>query len=82
MEAGPGWSATRLRPYVETVAEAFGPDRILFGSDYPAQHPIATFGAWTAAIIEIMSDHSADEIDRYFYRNALRTYRIAEPTGR
>jgi L-fuconolactonase len=79
MEAGPGWSVAQVRPYVEAVADAFGPDRILFGSDYPAQHPIGTFGSWTAAIVEIMADRPADEIDRYFYRNALHTYRIAEP---
>jgi L-fuconolactonase len=78
MEAGPGWSVAQIRPYVEAVAGAFGPDRILFGSDYPAQHPVGTFASWTAAIVEIMADRPADEIDRYFYRNALSTYRITE----
>jgi L-fuconolactonase len=77
MEAGEGWTVGQIRPYVEAVADAFGPDRVLFGSDYPAQHPIATFGSWTAAIVEIMGDRSPEEIDRYFYTNAVRTYRVA-----
>jgi L-fuconolactonase len=81
MEAGPGWSVAQVRPYVEAAADAFGPDRILFGSDYPAQHPIGTFASWATAIVEIMADRPADEIDRYFHRNALRTYRIAEPVA-
>jgi len=32
----------------------------------------------TNAIIEIMGQRSSDEVDRFFYTNVLRTYRIAE----
>lgn len=76
VEAGEGWTVDMLRPYVEQVAEAFGPKRILYGSDYPAQLPVGTFETWTAAIIAIMAECSPEEIDDYFYANAARTYRV------
>src|SRR6185437_5584507 len=34
-EAGADWSLERIRPFVEFVARAFGPDRLVFGSDWP-----------------------------------------------
>ena len=30
-----GWSAEDLRPFVEVAVRAFGPDRLMFGSDWP-----------------------------------------------
>ena len=30
-----GWSADDLRPFVEVAVEAFGPGRLMFGSDWP-----------------------------------------------
>jgi L-fuconolactonase len=30
-----GWSATDLRPFVEVAIDCFGPDRLMFGSDWP-----------------------------------------------
>ena len=34
-EAGTDWSINRIRPFVEFVANTFGPDRLVFGSDWP-----------------------------------------------
>src|SRR5262245_14271412 len=34
-EDGPEWSIDRLRPYVDHLLETFGPDRMIFGSDWP-----------------------------------------------
>ena len=34
-EAGEGWTVDSLLPYVRTVVEIFGPDRLMFGSDWP-----------------------------------------------
>ncbi|MFC0810345.1 amidohydrolase family protein, partial [Ensifer sp. P24N7] len=43
-EAGPDWSAERIRPFVEPVARAFGPERLVFGSDWPVCTLAATYG--------------------------------------
>jgi L-fuconolactonase len=76
MEAGRDWTVETVRRFVLEVADAFGPDRILFGSDWPAQHPNGTFASWTKAAVEIMAGLSGDERDRFFYRNAAAAYGI------
>ncbi|WP_030904336.1 amidohydrolase family protein [Streptomyces sp. NRRL F-5126] len=38
------WSTGDLRPYADTVIEAFGPDRLMFGSDWPVCTLAATYG--------------------------------------
>jgi L-fuconolactonase len=34
-EGGPQWTAADLRPFVQHAIEAFGPERLMFGSDWP-----------------------------------------------
>ncbi|MFC0849258.1 amidohydrolase family protein [Streptomyces noboritoensis] len=43
-EAGPGWSTAGLRPYADTVLEAFGPGRLMYGSDWPVCLLAASYG--------------------------------------
>jgi len=44
-EADPGsWTADDLRPYTETALDAFGPDRLMWGSDWPVCRLAATYG--------------------------------------
>ena len=39
------WTVDDLRPYAETVLDAFGPDRVMFGSDWPVCLLAATYDA-------------------------------------
>lgn len=34
-EARPNWSSADLRPYVQHLLHHFGPDRLIWGSDWP-----------------------------------------------
>ena len=73
----PGWTADTLRPYVEHMIEAFGWDRVLWGSD----HPVATVTGgtltdWVNATREIVAGASQDEQARLFHRNAERIYKV------
>ncbi|MDX2683468.1 amidohydrolase family protein [Streptomyces sp. NY05-11A] len=44
-EADPAsWSVHDLRPYAHTALEAFGPARLMFGSDWPVCTPTASYG--------------------------------------
>ncbi|MGW1777536.1 amidohydrolase family protein [Streptomyces sp. NPDC002143] len=44
-EADPeSWTVDDLRPYADTVLAAFGPDRLMFGSDWPVCTPLASYG--------------------------------------
>lgn len=80
-EAAPGWSAADLRPYMETVVEAFGVDRVMYGSDWP----VCLLGATDYATVhDVAADYvrtlgSAAEA-AIFGANARRFYKLPLPT--
>ncbi|MEM7709827.1 MAG: amidohydrolase family protein [Pseudomonadota bacterium] len=45
-EAEPDWSVETLRPYAEHVLDAFGPTRVMWGSDWPVCRLRAEYGVW------------------------------------
>jgi len=72
-------SADGLRPYYETVLAAFGPDRLMFGSDWPVSTLAATYRQVCDVYRELTADLSAAEQDAIFERTARRVYRLREP---
>lgn len=45
-EAGPDWTPDDLRPYAEHVLAVFGPDRVMWGSDWPVCRLRAEYTRW------------------------------------
>jgi L-fucono-1,5-lactonase len=45
-EAGPGWSTTTLRPVAEILLESFGPERLMWGSDWPVLNEAGDYAGW------------------------------------
>jgi L-fuconolactonase len=45
-EAGTNWHPRDLAPYVHHIANAFGPDRLLFGSDWPVLNLASDYQSW------------------------------------
>jgi len=76
----PTWSETGLDRYIETLLETFGPDRVLFGSNFPVDR--RTISYWRLVVMTRSATRhlSADERDRFFYRNALRVYQPSGPS--
>ena len=71
-EADPAsWTADDLRPYAGTVLEAFGPDRLMFGSDWP----VCTLAAPYGEVLDTMAG-LVDPSDRtrIFETTAVRVY--------
>jgi L-fuconolactonase len=48
-EANPDWTVADLTPYVDHVFRAFGPDRVMWGSDWPVVRLRCEYGDWRAA---------------------------------
>ncbi|MGW0914509.1 amidohydrolase family protein [Streptomyces sp. NPDC002784] len=68
-EADPAsWTVDDLRPYADTVLDAFGPHRLMFGSDWPVSTPLASYGEVLALTRELAD---GDEI---FGVTARRVY--------
>jgi L-fuconolactonase len=70
------WDSTLLRPYFDTVLDAFGPNRLLFGSDWPVIRLAAEYRAFLKAIQEFISPLSHSEQAGIMGINASRIYRL------
>jgi predicted TIM-barrel fold metal-dependent hydrolase len=75
-EVDPGWSMDGYAGYARTLLDSFGADRVLFGSNFPVDRRTISYPALVAATLAVTSELTADERDRLFYRNTVRTYRI------
>ncbi len=71
------WKPADLRPYVDTALEAFGPQRCMFGSDWPVCELAATYAEVHGALREIVGQLGSDELDMIFGGTASRFYRLA-----
>ncbi|MBQ2262755.1 MAG: amidohydrolase family protein [Loktanella sp.] len=60
-EAGRGWSAESLRPVVDHVLATFGPERVMWGSDWPVLNLAGDYDAWVAASDQLFLGLSAPE---------------------
>jgi len=74
--------ASDLRPYYETVLAAFGPDRLMFGSDWPVSTLAATYGQVCDLYRELTAQLSTAEQEAIFDRTARRVYRLRGPEPR
>lgn len=72
----PGWSVESIRPYVLGAIEAFGVDRIVFGSNWPVDRLFSSYGDVVNAYAAIIAGFSPDEQRALFSGNAERIFRI------
>jgi L-fuconolactonase len=81
-EAGEKWSVSAIAPYVLEAVNAFGFDRIMFGSDFPVQNLVGSFTVWFDMVSSILGGASQEELRRFFCDNARRVYRISAMPAR
>jgi L-fuconolactonase len=75
-EASKDWTVHDLRPYVDTVLDAFGPERLMFGSDWPVCLLHASYAQVVAATEELLDGLSETEQDAVWGDTAARVYGI------
>lgn len=75
-EADRTWTVGSLRPYAEVVLEAFGPARVMFGSDWPVCLLAATYAQVAEAAGELVRELSPTEQAEIFGGTAVRAYRL------
>lgn len=68
--------ADRVAPLVEHTTDVFGPDRLVFGSNYPMDKSIATYGAVVGALADLLAPGGPDLLRKVFRDNARAVYRI------
>ena len=72
-----GWTTEHLAPIVNHCLDEFGPDRVMFGGDWPVCLLGARYGEWVNALNEIVSNRPEEERQKLFHRNGTRTYQLA-----
>ena len=75
----PHWSLADLRPYFDVVLEAFGPERVLFGSDWPVCLVACGYARWMEIVQELIAPLSSGERAAILGDNARRVYRLRDP---
>ncbi len=73
--AKPGaWSADDLAPIVNHTMDVFGPERVMFGGDWPVCTLAATYKQWVEALKTIVKDRKLEEQKKLFAENAIKFY--------
>jgi L-fuconolactonase len=73
-EDGPNWSVDRLRRYVDHLLECFGPERMVWGSDWPVATLRARYGDWIAACDTLLAALPERDRRKIFHDNAVDFY--------
>lgn len=71
------WQPADLKPFVHHVLAAFGPDRLMFGGDWPVAKLAGSYVRWLDTARELVSHLPAPAQDAIFRVTALRAYRLS-----
>lgn len=74
------WTTDTFRPYVDVVLDAFGPSRMMFGSDWPVCLLAGSYTDVTELAEALVSQLSADEQAEFFAGTAMRSYVMPQLT--
>jgi L-fuconolactonase len=81
-EAAPGWDDATLAPWVTHLLAAFGPERLMWGSDWPVLNLNGDYERWHASAQRLLAALSDEESIAVFGGNAAAFYRLpANPAG-
>ena len=75
------WKAADFTPYLDVVFESFGPDRLVFGSDWPVCLLAASYRQVKGIIEHYLQNSSAQDRERIFGGNAVRFYGLKVSHG-
>ena len=77
-EASPSQTYDDLAPYLDHLLNAFGPERLMWGSDWPVLNLAGDYAGWHAASAAWLSRLSAEERAGIEGLNAARFYKLGE----
>ena len=72
-----GWKKEDFTPYLDVVVEAFGTNRIMYGSDWPVCNVAASYGDMMNIVRDYFSSYSKEQQQAFFGENARGFYNLA-----
>lgn len=76
------WREEALKPYFEVVLEAFGPKRLMFGSDWPVCLLAGDYQSWFKAACSLIAPLSPDEQLQILGKTASQVYTLSQKPQR
>jgi predicted TIM-barrel fold metal-dependent hydrolase len=76
MESGK-WSADDLAAPINFCMDTFGPDRVVFGSDWPVCNLGSAYREWVEALKQVVKDRPLEDQKKLFSENAIKCYRLS-----
>lgn len=73
------WTPEALKPYMDVAVEAFGPQRLMAGSDWPVCLVACSYERWWQVLRAYFSSFSQQEREKIFGQNAVEVYDLAGP---
>ncbi|UOR03536.1 amidohydrolase family protein [Hymenobacter aerilatus] len=70
------WQPQDFHPYLDVVFEAFGPERLLFGSDWPVCNVAGGYARMVELVEDYLRTFSAAEQAQFWGENATAFYRL------
>jgi L-fuconolactonase len=70
------WSPADFYPYLDTVFEAFGTDRLMFGSDWPVMLLSGIYVQWKSLLEKYMENFVEEDRLKVFGENAIQFYNL------
>jgi L-fuconolactonase len=70
------WQPADLEPFIDVVLEAFGPDRVLFGGDWPVVLLASSYSRWYETLETLIAPLPLATRRKLWVENARRLYRL------
>jgi len=75
-----------VRPYAETVLDLFGPERVIWGSDWPVLRLAGEYQAWLTQCLDIVPPEHHDAVFggnavRFYNLNVVRSWDLSKPVS-
>ena len=70
------WTPEQLQPYFDVVLDAFGPSRLMYGSDWPVCLVATEYSDWLQLVKQVLLSFSDTEKEQIYYKNAVETYQL------
>jgi L-fuconolactonase len=74
------WKPEQLRPYLDAALDAFGPDRLMIGSDWPVCTLAGTYKDVIGVTLNAIGEYSVTEQERMLGGTARELWNLADTT--
>jgi L-fuconolactonase len=75
------WKAADFQPYLDAVAESFGPERLMFGSDWPVCRLAGSYEQVEGLVRDFVRGWSPDQLAGFWGGNCARFYGVTPPNS-